>query len=134
MFDVVWCNPPFNASEAEAMKVTDRKWRQLGKSELKQTLNFGGQHAELICEGGEEGFISRMIMESTKYKQQVLWFTALVSREASLRKLRSVMRKARPVEFAEIPMQIGNKKSRILIWTWFDQVDRQNWAKHYWKL
>ncbi|MFM7721620.1 MAG: RlmF-related methyltransferase, partial [Bacteroidota bacterium] len=33
---------------------------------------IGGQSNELWCEGGEEGFISRMIQESIKYKTQVM--------------------------------------------------------------
>ena len=47
-------------------------------------LNFGGQNAELWCEGGEIGFITQMIYESAKYPMQCLWFTTLVSKKENL--------------------------------------------------
>ncbi len=51
------CNPPFHASLAEASKGTERKLRNLGKAATaKPVLNFGGQKAELWCEGGRWPF------------------------------------------------------------------------------
>ena len=52
-FALTLCNPPFHASLAEASKGTERKLRNLGKeATAKPVLNFGGQRAELWCEGG----------------------------------------------------------------------------------
>ncbi|MFM7967962.1 RlmF-related methyltransferase [Aeromonas sp. A-5] len=53
-FALTLCNPPFHASLAEASKGSERKLRNLGK-EVKgaPVLNFGGQKAELWCDGGE---------------------------------------------------------------------------------
>lgn len=53
-FDLTMCNPPFHASMDEATKGSERKWRALGKADPKRklpVLNFGGQSAELWCEG-----------------------------------------------------------------------------------
>ena len=47
-FHLTMCNPPFHASEAEANKGTQRKWKNLGKGHSNK-LNFGGQKAELWC-------------------------------------------------------------------------------------
>ncbi|RWW84239.1 hypothetical protein BHE74_00007146 [Ensete ventricosum] len=58
-FDLTMCNPPFHASMDEATKGSERKWRALGKADPKRklpVLNFGGQSAELWCEGGEARF------------------------------------------------------------------------------
>jgi 23S rRNA (adenine1618-N6)-methyltransferase len=66
-FDFVLCNPPFHASARAAEAGAARKWKNLGKegnAESNTKLNFGGQAAELWCEGGEVGFISRMVAES----------------------------------------------------------------------
>ncbi len=55
-FALTLCNPPFHASLAEASKGTERKLRNLGKAATaKPVLNFGGQKAELWCEGGGGG-------------------------------------------------------------------------------
>lgn len=63
-FDFTLCNPPFHSSQQEANKAANRKTNNLG---TKPVLNFGGQNAELWCNGGEIGFITQMIYESVKY-------------------------------------------------------------------
>lgn len=65
-FELTLCNPPFHASQAEAASGSQRKWRNLGKldpSRKLPKLNFGGQAAELWCEGGEAAFVARMADE-----------------------------------------------------------------------
>ena len=53
--DVVVCNPPFHASEAEAQAATRRKLQNLKRQKIaKAILNFGGISTELWCEGGEK--------------------------------------------------------------------------------
>lgn len=122
-FDFVLCNPPFHASAREAAAGSARKWKNLGKAgrspgnaESKPQLNFGGQPAELWCEGGEAGFVCRLVAESVHVKSQVSWFSALVSQEESLSAIYSALREicARRVEI--IAMAQGQKKSRIVTW------------------
>lgn len=117
-FDIVVCNPPFHRSASEAERGSERKLRNLnGGVSKKLKLNFGGGSSELWCEGGERGFISKMIHESVAIKQNCRWFTALVSKEDNLRPLCSELRKVRVKEKRIIELKIGNKKSRILAWT-----------------
>lgn len=117
------CNPPFHASAAEAQEVTRRKTRNLG---LKTTtpLNFGGQHNELWCEGGETAFIGQMIRESADFARQCVWFTSLVSRKENLPALRDAL-KALPVSDVRIiDMAQGQKQSRFLAWSFMPQATR----------
>mgnify|MGYP000070413106 CR=1 FL=1 len=82
-FDITLCNPPFHASQEEALRGSQRKWRALGKADPKRklpVLNFGGQAAELWCEGGEARFVAQLIAESAQVSAQVLWFRTLVSK------------------------------------------------------
>lgn len=119
-FDIVICNPPFHASAQAAEAGSLRKWKNLGKARLadaKPKLNFGGQAVELWCEGGEAGFVSRMIAESAQYKKQVRWFTALVSKEDHLPEIYSALRKVGVQKVETIEMAQGQKKSRIVAWT-----------------
>ncbi len=116
-FDLTLCNPPFHASLEEAQAGTERKWKNLGKPKSgSKMLNFGGQKAELWCEGGEKAFIAQMIFESTQYAKQVGWFTTLVSKEANLPFLYKQLEKIKTTEIRTLDMSQGQKKSRILAW------------------
>jgi len=114
-FDLTMCNPPFHTSAAAAAEGTQRKLRNLGGK--KTGLNFGGKANELWCEGGELGFIRRMIEESTGFGRQCGWFTTLVSKSEHLPRLEQALRRVRAVEVKIIDMAQGQKKSRILAWT-----------------
>ncbi|MEP7157112.1 MAG: 23S rRNA (adenine(1618)-N(6))-methyltransferase RlmF [Betaproteobacteria bacterium] len=122
-FDIVLCNPPFHASARDAEAGAARKWKNLGKSgastghaRANPKLNFGGQAAELWCEGGEVGFVTRMAKESAGYASQVSWFSALVSREESLPDIYSALKEVRARRVETIAMAQGQKKSRIVAW------------------
>ena len=74
-FDFVMCNPSFHASAKDAEAGALRKWKNLGKTDgspkhaaSNPKLNFGGQPAELWCDGGEVGFVGRMVAESAAYR------------------------------------------------------------------
>jgi 23S rRNA (adenine1618-N6)-methyltransferase len=118
-FDFVLCNPPFHASARAAEEGAVRKWKNLGKGGNRGSnpkLNFGGQAAELWCDGGETGFVSRMVAESAKYRAHALWFSALVSREENLPGIYAALRDAQARRVETIAMAQGQKKSRIVAW------------------
>nr|MBA2815068.1 Ribosomal RNA large subunit methyltransferase F [Candidatus Pantoea persica] len=68
-FYAVMCNPPFHASAAQAADDSQRKACNL-KLESNTLRNFGGQHNELWCEGGEKAFVGHMIAESAALARQ----------------------------------------------------------------
>ncbi len=118
-YHLTMCNPPFHKSLAEARAGTTRKWQNLNKSNKNNSnnlLNFGGQKAELWCLGGELAFIKKMIKESTQHKEQVLWFTCLVSKKDHLSKLNLSLKKAKVSESKVVKMAQGNKTSRFIAW------------------
>jgi 23S rRNA (adenine1618-N6)-methyltransferase len=116
-FDVSICNPPFHASKAEAAKGTARKLKNLGKKVDSTTLNFGGQSNELFYDGGEITFIKKMILQSKRYEAACKWYTTLVSKEENLEKIYKALKEVRALEVKTIPMTHGNKKSRIVAWS-----------------
>ena len=121
-YHLTLCNPPFHKSLADASAGTNRKWQNLNKtnktdnSQNKGSLNFGGQKAELWCQGGELAFIRQMIKESKHFQKQVLWFTCLVSKKDHLSKLKLSLKKANVAEIKIIKMAQGNKTSRFIAW------------------
>ncbi len=120
-FDFTMCNPPFHSSKEEASKGTLKKLRNLDKkNQPYQTkkeiiLNFGGQANELWCNGGEALFIKRMIKQSVPFKNQVGWFTTLVSKKENLSKIYKQLDKLK-VTRKTINMSQGSKKSRFVAW------------------
>jgi 23S rRNA (adenine1618-N6)-methyltransferase len=117
VFDVSICNPPFHASLEEATTGTQRKIKNLGgKKSPKPTLNFGGQNAELWCEGGEENFIKKMIEESAMMPHKCRWFTTLVSKKEHLPSIYQALKRVKAYEVKTIDMAQGQKISRIVAW------------------
>ena len=127
-FTFTMCNPPFHASAEEANKSTSRKVSNLNPKEKKNTnpvLNFGGQNAELWCNGGEIGFITQMIYESVKYPSQVLWFTTLVSKKENLSSIYKTLKKVNAVSVKTIEMSQGQKNSRIVAWSFLNEIEQK---------
>ncbi|QDE29537.1 23S rRNA (adenine(1618)-N(6))-methyltransferase RlmF [Shewanella polaris] len=142
-FDVTLCNPPFHRSLAEASMGSLRKTNNLAKSQQQKhgqqskkliagktqpTLNFGGQKAELWCEGGEQQFLANMITQSHEYANQVLWFTSLISKSENLKPCYQLLKQVNAVEVKTIEMTQGNKVTRILAWSFLTPTLRQKWA------
>lgn len=114
-FNVVVCNPPFHASLEEARMGTEKKNRNLGLK--KNVQNFGGQSNELWCDGGEVAFITKMIQESVPFKNNVQWFSTMVSKSTTLPFVYDELKRLNAKNFRTIDLAQGQKKSRIVAWT-----------------
>ena len=133
-YDATLCNPPFHASAEEAAATTRRKLHKLGKSEVaaKPVQNFGGKNSELWCEGGEEGFVSRMVAESATKAQNCFWFTSLISKKTTLPAIYHALRYANAVEVRTIDMAQGQKVSRFVAWTFLTPEQQVAWKAERW--
>lgn len=130
LFDVTVCNPPFHASQAEAISANMKKIKNLkGEKPNKPNPSFGGMHNELWCEGGELRFIKNMIKESKQFEKNVLWFTTLVSKHGNLKNIYLALKKMEAFDVKTIPMGQGNKSSRIVAWTYHNSYERKKWVR-----
>jgi len=134
-FDVSVCNPPFHASQDEALKASQLKLNNLARNRAEQTtkhtedeaskestptsptLNFGGLEAELWCKGGERLFLKKLIKESQVFSAQCRWFTSLVSKTDNVKPAKKLIRRLGAIDIREIEMKQGNKITRLLAWT-----------------
>ena len=114
-FQLSICNPPFHASAKAATAATHRKLKNLNSKD-SAALNFGGQHNELWCEGGELSFVSNMIRESIDFKDQVTWFTSLLSKKENVTPLTGLAKSLGVSECKTINMAQGAKASRFIAW------------------
>ncbi len=120
-YDFTMCNPPFYSSPEEAEKENLKKQRKLGTQE--DSRNFAGMAHELWCNGGEALFVKRLIKESSAFKNQVGWFTSLLSRKQHINKLEKQAKKQH-AEVKIIPMKTGNKESRIIAWRYGNEASK----------
>jgi 23S rRNA (adenine1618-N6)-methyltransferase len=133
VFDMTMCNPPFHASATEAAAGSQRKAGALGTSRgPRPTLNFGGQHHELWCEGGEAGFIRRMVQESGRRPTSAFWYTSLVSKKETLPGVYRALQTAGATDVRTIEMAQGQKKSRLVAWTFLKPQQQAAWRKARW--
>ena len=134
-FALVICNPPFHGSLAEAQAGTQRKLANLKLSAATDTpvRNFGGHGGELWCPGGETAFVSRMIAESATMPRAVLWFTSLIAKAANLPAVLNALTAVKPRQTRVIEMAAGQKKSRLVAWTFHDQQLREAWRSNHWQ-
>ncbi|KAL4187933.1 hypothetical protein AMTRI_Chr09g41610 [Amborella trichopoda] len=77
-FDFCMCNPPFFESIDE-----------VGKN---PRTSCGGTLEEMVCPGGEQAFITRIIEDSVKLKDSFRWYTTMVGRKSNLKCLTSKLR------------------------------------------
>jgi 23S rRNA (adenine1618-N6)-methyltransferase len=128
------CNPPFHASAEDAQQGSLRKIRNLSGKKVKTAeLNFAGISNELIYEGGEYKFIQSMIRESEKFSKNCFWFSTLVSKQANLKRIQTLLESTEVNQIKTIPMGTGNKSSRIVAWTFLTKEERKEWRETKWK-
>ncbi len=118
-FDISICNPPFFTSQKDYEQANMRKNNNLSKTiNTKTKSNFRGKSVELWCTGGEKRFIKSMIKESKDFKNSIHWFSTLVSNNEHLKPIIKSLEKYKAKEINILPIELGNKKSRILVWTY----------------
>ncbi|WP_116127928.1 23S rRNA (adenine(1618)-N(6))-methyltransferase RlmF [Lewinella sp. IMCC34183] len=115
-FSATLCNPPFFPSREAAVRAGQKKWSKLGRQDAG--LSFGGADTELWTPGGEVQFLRQLIGESRAVGEQVGWFTTLVSKKGYLETARHQLERLEAVEIRVVPLEQGNKKSRMLAWTY----------------
>ena len=117
-YNFTLCNPPFHKSLKDAMDGNKRKVQNLTKQKItKNTLNFGGKNNELWCKGGEIAFITNMIKESLEFKNNVFWFTTLVSKKENLPLIYKKLEDIKVSEIKTIDMSQGQKITRLIAWS-----------------
>lgn len=133
-YDFSLCNPPFYSSHEEALNASRRKWNNLQKKVRQEAVrNFGGQVSELVYPGGEKNFIKYMIRQSRPFSNNVLWFSTLVSDKSLIYSLKSTLAEVKVNRHMVRDVSHGNKKSRILFWTYLDPAQAGKWASMRWK-
>lgn len=126
-FEASMCNPPFFATQEEVKQANEQKQKGLGKESTLR--NFSGNLHELTYKGGEKAFLHNYLYESYLVKKQCFWFTTLVSKKEHIKSMYASLEKLGATEIKTIPMQQGNKISRIVAWTFLNPSEQKDWKQ-----
>ena len=88
----------FFKNKKEADRQSQRKVKNLNLQSKEK--NFGGRSNELWCPGGEKEFIETLVKESLGFKDQIHWFSSLVSNDTNLRSICKTIKKVRPLKLS----------------------------------
>lgn len=133
LFDMTLCNPPFHSSLEEANSAALKKTNNLNQIRSSiPNFNFGGNSNELWCPGGEARFIHQMVIQSKSFANSCFWFTTLVSKKSTLASIYNTLKKMNVTDSRTIPIGQGNKKSRIVAWTFLTENQQKEWVETRW--
>lgn len=118
--DFVMCNPPFYGSEEDM----DRSSALKGSS---PSAICTGAEVEMICPGGDAGFVLRMVEESTMLGEMVTWYSSMLGKLGSVGRIVARLKEAGCTSWGVHVLRAGNKTKRwVVIWTWTGQRGRND--------
>lgn len=104
------CNPPFYSSQEEISKLREQK-KTRPSSRLTYTNN------ESVFPGGEVAFISRIITESSRLGEQIIWYTSLVGVKSHIEILCQQLVGVNAAQIKVMSSHVGETKRWILAWS-----------------
>jgi len=124
-FSASMCNPPFYGSQYEAIESNARKLKGLGIETTAR--NFSGNQNELWYKGGEKAFLHNYLYQSSLFKTNCFWYSSLVSKKENVASMMASLTKLGATEIKNIPMQQGNKVTRIIAWSFLSKDEQKQW-------
>ncbi|KAK4889657.1 hypothetical protein LTR27_011549 [Elasticomyces elasticus] len=103
--DFVLTNPPFYSSSQDMLD------SYTGKSAPPSAVCTGAEN-EMICPGGDVGFITRILEESLVLRERVQWYTAMVGKMSSLQLVIAKLKGEGVENFAVCSLQAGYRTKR----------------------
>lgn len=110
------CNPPFYSSHDDITQCRDLK------PDPPNGICTGSEH-EMITQGGELEFITKLLKQSYKHRVRIQWFTSLLGKKENAYKLLELVRKSKGNPRVGVKTVTCGRTSRwILYWTYIDSV------------
>ncbi|KAG5358281.1 Methyltransferase-like protein 16 [Yarrowia sp. B02] len=117
------CNPPFYASfEEMETSLAKKSSRPAGELQAAQT--------ELITKDGELGFLQRMIRNSKKHKDAIMWFTSMVGKKETMEKVVEQL-KEESIYHAVVSRRPGKTKRWFVAWTFSSSAKHESISGNY---
>lgn len=114
--DFTICNPPFFSSVAEWKASISGEGKTKGPNSV-----CTGSEVEMVTEGGDLGFVLRMVEESRVLGQKVAWYTSMLGKLSSTIKLVEKLRELGCRNWAVCCLGAQHKTRRWAVgWSWRD--------------
>ena len=122
--DFVMTNPPFYDSKADMLASYTNK-------AAPPSAVCTGSENEMICPGGDVGFVSRILEESLVLRGRVRWYTAMLGKMSSLQQIVAKLKGHEINNFAVTCLQAGYKTKRWAVaWSFRDLRPRNDVSRH----
>ncbi|KAL1305480.1 hypothetical protein AAFC00_002356 [Neodothiora populina] len=122
--DFTMCNPPFYTS-------ADDLYNSLNNKQARPSAVCTGAEVEMICEGGDLGFVMRMVEESLVLRSRVQWYSSMFGKKESLFAVVDRLKEVGIDNWAVSCLQAGNRTRRwALAWSFRDRRPSWNATKN----
>ncbi|XP_022096302.1 methyltransferase-like protein 16 [Acanthaster planci] len=120
LYHFTMCNPPFFGNLLEAQGIMAA--RSADRSE-PSSVSTAAEGEMIWDEGGEVDFIGRMIADSLQLRQQVVWYTSMVGKKASLGPIKRELAKFKIRNVTTTEFCQGRTMRWGIGWTFYDDID-----------
>lgn len=117
--DFIICNPPFFSSKKD-MHASLRGDGKLKKPKAACT----GAEVEMVCPGGELGFVGRMIEESLQLREKVVWYSAMLGSLRSAQLVIDSLKENGISNWATATVKPGKTARWLVAWSFGDMRPR----------
>lgn len=122
--DFVMCNPPFYSS-------TEDMARAYGGKAMPPSAVCTGSKNEMITDGGDAGFVERILEESLRLRGRVRWYSSMLGRLASVQILVGKLKEHGVGNFAVTNLKAGRKTRRWAVaWSFGDARPSNEVVRH----
>ncbi|KAH8594405.1 DUF890 domain protein [Bisporella sp. PMI_857] len=112
--DFSMCNPPFYESKSEMLSSAGAKQRP-------PFTACTGSESEMVTEGGEVAFVSRMIEESVNLRNRVQWYSSMLGKHSSVEVLIRCLKEKGVSNYAVTEFVQGSRTRRWgIAWSFGD--------------
>lgn len=114
--DFTVCNPPFFVDE------TDMRQSLSGeRKSARPNAVCTGSENEMVCRGGDLGFVTRIVEESLAWREKVTWYTSLFGKMSSAKAVISLLKEKGVTNWAVGSIDVGGGTKRwIVAWSFAD--------------
>lgn len=109
------CNPPFYASSKEIQTRREAKVTDCAHDPFDYSAR------ESVYPGGETAFVERIIEESLRLRERILWYSSLVGVKSNLASLKARLHQVHVPTIRVFPSLVGRTKRWILAWSFLPE-------------
>lgn len=125
--DFTLCNPPFFTDSTEMEKSLSGEGKATGPNAI-----CTGSNNEMVCPGGDLGFVTRIVEESLVLRSRVKWYSSMLGKLSSAKAIVELLKSHNITNWAVGVLEPGTKtgtKRWVIAWSFDDFRPRHSIAR-----